>query len=86
MECFSKHSGGAHKLLSLCLDVQCPTQELYCLSKRKHRGTSTEPEYAGTTMEARSVESVQKPTDIHSDKVRLKVVSVSKDNYLHFKQ
>ena len=35
MDCFSEHGGGAHKLLSLCLDIQCPAQELYCLTKRK---------------------------------------------------
>ena len=76
MECFSKqHSGGAHKLLSLCLDVQCPTQELYCLTKRKHRGTSTEPKCGGTTIEPRSVEPVQKPIEQHTDNVRLKFQS-----------
>ena len=72
MECSSKQRGGAHKLLSLCLDVQCPTQELYCLTKKKHQGTSTEPKCAGTTMEPQSVEPVQKPTDQHTDDVRLK--------------
>ena len=44
MDCFSEHGGGAHKLLSLCLDIQCPAQELYCLTKKIQTRTSAEPQ------------------------------------------